>query len=177
MTKLENRVGSFYIWPLDIKPFPVLMASAGFYHSDIDTDTVTCFSCKLRISDWKKHDDPIQRHLQQSSIFPPCAWLDKVTEQPEQYTPPTPPTTPPLPAPGSIPTKCTCCQGTFPSSSLFHKHYRQVHKRAPRRTRIEPSEGSKRPGEGFMGRYRVSKAANQRMRRGRRGSTGLTDSD
>ena len=96
MSTWDERLGSFHTWPLDIKPLPALMASAGFYHSNKATDSVTCFSCKLILKDWKKSDDPIQHHLQQSSIFRPCAWISKVTNQPTLYTPPTPPSTPPI---------------------------------------------------------------------------------
>ena len=183
MTEWEERLGSFHTWPLDIKPLPAAMATAGFYHSNVATDTVTCFRCKIRIQDWKKHHDPIQRHLQQSTGFPRCTWLDKVTTQPGYYTPPTtptPPATPPVAASASIPHKCTLCQGIFPSSSSFHRHRRQAHKRVRGPFGIplkRPGQFLAQRGEGFMGRYRVSKPTSQRLRRGRRGDTDLFDWD
>ena len=179
MTEWEERLGSFHTWPLDIKPLPAAMATAGFYHSNVATDTVTCFRCNIRIQDWKKHHDPIQRHLQQSTVFSRCTWLDKVTKQPEYYTP-TPPTTPPVPASAGIPHKCRLCRGIFPSLSSFHRHRRQAHKgvRGPYGEPLpRPGQVPKQRGEGFMGRYRVSKATKQRMRRGRRDNTDLFDSD
>ena len=169
MTTWDERFHSFHSWPLEIKPLPATMASAGFYHSNKSTDAVTCFDCKLILKDWKKHDDPIQRHLQQSSMFRPCAWISKVTNQPEQYTPPTPPPTPPVPAPAAIPRKCEACQRTFPSGNSFRKHCRQSHRNIGRRIGVP----IKRPGVVFLGRYRVSKSTKQRMKRGRRGNTDL----
>ena len=180
MSEWEERLGSFHTWPLDIKPLPAAMATAGFYHSNVATDTVTCFRCKIRVQDWKKHHDPIQRHLEQSTAFPRCTWLDKVTKQPEYYTPPTPPATPPVPASGGIPHKCTLDQGIFPSLSSFHRHRRQAHKSLRGYYGIplpRPGQAPVQRGEGFMGKYRVSKATKQRMRRGRRGNTGLFGSD
>ena len=187
MTSWEDRISSFHTWPLDIKPLPVAMAAAGFYHSNIHTDTVTCFSCNRSFPDWKKHDDPIQRHLRQSSVFPRCAWMDEVTKQPTQNTPLTPPTTPPVPIPAGIPHKCKACQGIFPSLSSFHRHRLQAHRgkrgrlgiplKQPEETLKRPRKSLKRPGEGFMGPYRVSKATKQRMKHGRRGNTDLWDSE
>lgn len=156
MMTWEERLHSFHTWPLDIKPLPATMAAAGLYHSDIHTDTVTCFSCNRDFSDWKKHDDPIQRHLQQSSLVSPCDWMDKVTNQPTQFTLPTPPATPPVSVSGIIPHKCTGCQGTFPSSSTFHKHRRQAHKNVRGRIGI-PLKQSGGVSLGNLGRYRVTK--------------------
>lgn len=170
MTTYEERLHSFHTWPMDIKPLPAAMASAGLYHSNIDTDTVTCFSCNQEFPDWKKHDDPIQRHLQQSSVVPPCDWMDKVTNQPTQYTLPTPPATPPVSAPGSIPHKCTACQGTFPSSNKFHRHRRQHHENLRGLIGI-PLKQSGGVSLGKLGRYRVTKPIKQRRKIGRRGNT------
>lgn len=173
MMTWDERFHSFHTWPLDIKPLPATMAAAGFYHSNKKTDAVTCFSCKLILKDWKKHDDPIQHHLQQSTIFRPCAWISKVTNQPAQYTPPTPPSTPPVSAPASIPHKCEACQKTFPSANSFRKHRRQSHKNVRRRIGVP----LKRPGVVFLGKYKVSKPTKQRMRLGRRGNTDLFGAD
>ena len=173
MTTWDERLGSFHTWPLDIKPLPALMASAGFYHSNKATDSVTCFSCKLNLKDWKKSDDPIQQHLQQSSMFRPCAWISEVTNQPTLYTPPTPPSTPPLSASIAIPHKCEVCQKTFPSGNQFRKHRRQSHNRIGRRVGVPLG----RPGVVLLGRYKVSKATRQRTRTGRRGNTDLFGRD
>ena len=173
MTTWDERFHSFHTWPLDIKPLPAAMAAAGFYHSNKCTDAVTCFSCKLILKDWKKHDDPIQHHLQQSSIFRPCAWISKITNQPAQYIPPTPPSTPPVPGPASVPHKCEACQKTFSSGNSFRRHRRQSHKNIGRRIGFP----LKRPGVVFLGRYRVSKSTKTRMKHGRRGNTDLFGQD
>ena len=173
MTTWDERFHSFHTWPLDIKPLPATMASAGFFHSNKDTDAVTCFSCKISLKDWKKQDDPIQHHIQLSSIFRPCAWIAKVTNQPALYIPPSPPATPPLPPPAAIPHKCEACQKTFPSLNSFHRHRKQIHKNARKRIGIP----LKKPAVVFMGKYRVSKSTKQRMNRGRRGNTDLFGRD
>lgn len=170
MTTWEERFHSFHTWPLAIKPLAADMASAGFYHSNKSTDAVTCFTCNLIHKDWKKDDDPTQRHLQQSR---PCAWISKVTNQPAQYTPPTPPNTPPVSAPASIPHKCELCRKTFPSGNSFHKHRRQSHKNIEGRVGVP----LKRPEVVFLGTYRVSKATRQRIKRGRSGNTDLFGRD
>ena len=174
MTTWDERFHSFHTWPIDIKPLPAAMASAGLYHSNKSTDAVTCFSCEVIINDWKKNDDPIQRHLLQSCIIQPCEWISKVTNQPAQYAPPTPPTTPPpAPAPASIPHKCGACHKTFPSGNSFRKHRRQSHRNVGGRIGVP----LKRPRVMFLGRYRVSKATKQRMKQGRRGNTDLFGRD
>ena len=33
MTTLDERLGSFHAWPIEIKPLPISLAAAGFYHS------------------------------------------------------------------------------------------------------------------------------------------------
>ena len=172
MATLDERFQSFHNWPLEIKPFPAVMALAGFYHSNHNTDAVTCFCCQLIVKDWKKKDDPIQRHRDQLSIPRPCAWISKVGDRPAQYTS-TPPATPPVPASASIPHKCKVCRKTFPSGSSFHKHRRQSHKNAGGRIGVPLN----RPGVVFLGRYRVSKASRQRKKHSRRGRTDLFSQD
>ena len=173
MTTWDERFHSFHTWPLDIKPNPALLATAGFYHSNKSTDAVTCFSCKLVLKDLKKDDDPIREHHQQSSIFRPCANFSKIMNQPAKYTPPTPPSTPPVPALTSIPHKCRVCQKTFPSGNSFHRHRRQSHKNIHRRAGLP----LKRPGVMFLGKYRVSKSTKKRMKHGRKGNTDLFGQD
>lgn len=173
MVGWDDRFYSFHAWPLDIKPLPAAMASAGFYHSNKNTDEVICFGCGLVIGDWKKHDDPIQRHVERSSLLRPCTWMKEVTNQPAQYAPRTPPPTPPLPAPASKPHKCQACQKTFTSSNSFYKHRRLSHRNIRGRIGIP----LKRPVVVYLGKYRVSKPTTQRMKCGRRGNTDLFNSD
>lgn len=174
MTTLEERLGSFHSWAIDIKPLPILMASAGFYHSNKRTDGVTCFSCKLALRDWKQNDDPIQQHLQHAPFDRPCAWLLKVTNQPAPYIPPTPPPTPPIIDTGAIPRECRLCQDTFPSGNQLIKHGRQIHgsigKHLVGRKIALPS---KRLAVHKIGKYRVTKSTHVRVKAEKRRNTDL----
>mgnify|MGYP001549434730 CR=1 FL=1 len=42
------------------------LAECGFYLEEFDSDKVRCFSCKLRLSDWKYRDKPALKHFQMS---------------------------------------------------------------------------------------------------------------
>ena len=161
MTTVDERLGSFHSWPIDIKPLPIALASAGFYHSNKTTDSVTCFCCKLALRDWKKDDDPIEMHLQHAPFGRPCSWIRKIISQPDPYVPP------PLPvsAVAGIPRKCEPCNRTFQSGNKFHKHRKQMHCNIGRKIGITV----KRPGAIYLGKYRVTKpvALSQRQRRER----------
>jgi len=177
MTTLEERLGSFFTWPIDIKPLPISMAAAGFYHSNKSADGVTCFSCKLALRDWKKDDDPIRLHSEHSTLHQPCQWILKVTNQPEQYLPPTPPPTPPITDTKRIPRRCGACHKTFPSGNQFHKHRREAHRliRGQLGVPLKQPNVLKRTDVLFMGRHKVSKATRQRPRPRRGGNTDLFD--
>lgn len=167
MTTFEERLGSFHSWPIDIKPQPVSMAAAGFYHSNKAADGVTCFSCNLALRDWKD-DDPIKLHAEHSSVYQQCPWVLKVTNQPEQYTPPTPPPTPPTAEKEAIPHRCEACRKSFPSGNRFRKHRLEAHRLIRGRIGVPLKRPAvlKRSGVSLMGQYRVSKAARQRQRSG-----------
>ena len=167
MTTLEERLGSFHTWPIDIKPLPVTMAAAGFYHSNKIGDGATCFSCKLALRDWKQSDDPIKLHYEHSSLDRPCQWLCKVTNQPERYILPTPPPTPPI-IPSkteSKPHKCEACLKTFPSGNRFRRHRLEAHRLMRGRLGIQLKRPVvlKRSGVLFMGKHKISKARPQRQ--------------
>ena len=149
MTTVDERLGSFHTWPIEMKPLPIAMASAGFYHSNKMTDSVTCFCCKVVLRDWKKNDDPIQMHFQHAPINRHCSWTHRITNQPEPYVPP------PLPvsALAGIPRKCQPCNRTFASGNKFHKHRRQTH----RNIGAQIGMTLKRPGAIYLGKHRVSK--------------------
>lgn len=176
MTTLEERLGSFHSWPIHIKPLPITMASAGFYHSNKSTDGVTCFSCKLALKDWKRGDDPIKQHEQHCSPGQPCTWLIKVTSSPDPYIPPTPspPPGPPVVVIGAIPRECPICQETFPSGHQLTKHGRRFHgnfggKLIGRKIVIT----ARRSGPLQLGQYRVTKLTHRCMKAERRNTAGL----
>ncbi|KAL6716143.1 Baculoviral IAP repeat-containing protein 5 [Lecanora helva] len=165
MTTLEERLGSFHTWPIEIKPLPISLAAAGFYHSNKNGDGVTCFSCKLALRDWKKDDDPIKLHAENASLNYPCQWILKVTSQPEQYLPPSPPATPPITETKRKPRRCEACHKTFPSGNKFHKHRREAHRLIRGRIGVPLKRPAvKRKGLTFMGKHRVSKAVRPRTR-------------
>lgn len=174
MTTLDERLGSFHSWPIDIKPLPVVMAVAGFYHSNKQTDGVTCFSCKLALRDWKRTDDPIQQHLQYAPLDRPCSWIARVTNQPEPYIPPTPPLSPPMAATGAIPRECLVCQDILPSGNQLAKHARQLHggiSRIMKGRKIAVPR--RRSGALLLGRHRVMKPVHTRVKAERRNTSGL----
>lgn len=179
MTTLEERLGSFHMWALDIKPLPINMAAAGFYHHNKASDGVTCFSCKVKLKDWKKSDDPIQLHLEHTLIHRPCSWILKVTNQPNQYVLPPPPMTPPAPETERIPRKCRACNKTFSSGNQFHKHRRQAHRLIPGRIGVPIKRPAvlKRSGVIQLGRYRVQKAPQSKRRFKRESRAELSGSE
>lgn len=50
------------------------MAHAGFYYEG-QGDSVRCYSCGLRLSDWKTNDDPVARHMHAS---PACKHVNSL---------------------------------------------------------------------------------------------------
>ena len=129
MSTLEKRLGSFHSWPLGIKPMPISMAAAGFFHSNKNTDAVTCFCCTLCLEDWKPNDDPIQRHEEVAAqeLGRPCAWLNKIITKPEKVVAPVPKRAAPLWDHRKTPRKCGQCRLVFSSGNQFHKHKKVAH--------------------------------------------------
>jgi hypothetical protein len=57
----ENRLQTFESWSQQIQPNKYELASAGFYYTGRG-DIVQCFSCAIRLNQWKKTDDPMKEH-------------------------------------------------------------------------------------------------------------------
>ena len=55
------RLASFKQWPHWSPVQPTLLARAGFYYANVG-DEVVCFSCKGKIKEWQKGDDPPSEH-------------------------------------------------------------------------------------------------------------------
>ena len=168
MHTIEERLGSFNIWPMDIKPLPITMAAAGFYHSNKASDGGMCFSCNLRLRDWKKDYDPLALHIEHSSLRTTCDWIAKITRKPETYM-----TSTPVPVPTarftspSQPRICEVCDKAFPSGKAYSRHHRKAHRLRPGRRRaskISPS-AYKNPDTIRMGRHKVHKAPHRNPRR------------
>ena len=136
MRSLEERLGSFHTWPSEIKPLPIYLAAAGFFHSNKQTDAVTCFTCALKIDDWKAGDDPLLKHLQHSAeLGKHCDWLDKIAGTPERIVPPVTKAPAPMWDHKKKAKKCGLCQKVFPSGNQYHKHRREAHMVVIRPTR------------------------------------------
>ncbi|XP_045195929.2 baculoviral IAP repeat-containing protein 3-like [Mercenaria mercenaria] len=66
-----GRYESFKDFPLDSPARPMRLASNGFYYTGTK-DTVECFSCKLKYSDWKEGDEPDALH---KFLSPDCNFI------------------------------------------------------------------------------------------------------
>lgn len=65
------RLASFSKWPLTARANPSTLAEAGFYYTGEGAgDTVTCYSCRLKVSNWKDEMVPIVEHKKRC---PGCA--------------------------------------------------------------------------------------------------------
>ena len=165
MGSTEERLASFYTWPTDIKPIPISMAAAGFYHSNKRTDEVTCFSRNSTLDEWKGTDDPISRHIDEVGVRgKSCVWMDKILCQPDRYVAPIRRKAPPLWDHKSIPHKCKLCQKVFSSGNQFRKHERDAH--PPKRSRLGVPCKPLRPT--YLGTHRVSKPTRKVVMPGRR---------
>ena len=162
MSTLEERLASFHLWPFDIKPLPISMAAAGFYHSNKRTDAVTCFSCDSTLEDWKRDDDPIFRH-RRTLRGQNCSWVRKIITVPDEYAAPIPRKAPPMWDHKSKPHKCRICRKVFSPGNQFRKHERDAHHNERRRGGVlrNPS------GVGFIGKHRVSKPTRKVVMPGR----------
>lgn len=186
MSTLEERLASFHTWPLAVKPMPISMAAAGFFHSNRHTDAVTCFCCTLHLTNWKRNDDPIERHLQASLQNRPCSWLTKIITVPDPVATPVPKRAAPMWDHKKIPHKCSQCQKVFSSGNQFRKHKRDVHQIRRRRTGAGArmaSDGTRktlgqRPlGPIMLGGYRVTKSVRTgRVPRRKREHAGVFES-
>ena len=69
----EMRLASFFDWgvPLHMPDYKK-MAEAGFaYNGNIEcVDEVHCTFCKIRITNWKKHYDPLEEHQKYRPLCP-----------------------------------------------------------------------------------------------------------
>lgn len=62
--KYESRMESFQTWASDISA--VSLCTAGFFYTQ-ENDLVQCFSCHVKINEWKNDDIPFVEHLKFSN--------------------------------------------------------------------------------------------------------------
>lgn len=75
MSDYDNRRNTFMRLPCWENPAqdPTVLATTGFFFTGQE-DIVECYSCKLRLCDWKEEHDPFVRHFEGS---PNCPYLRK----------------------------------------------------------------------------------------------------
>ena len=67
------RLASFSKWPSHARANPALLAEAGFYYTGEGAgDTVTCYSCKVKLNSWRDDMNPLEEHKKKS---PGCAFI------------------------------------------------------------------------------------------------------
>ncbi|KAJ8310476.1 hypothetical protein KUTeg_012341 [Tegillarca granosa] len=66
----EERINTFNTWP-QYKPCKMKMAHAGFVFTG-QSDITECPSCKLKLHNWLRNDNPVDEHLKHS---PTCIYL------------------------------------------------------------------------------------------------------
>lgn len=64
--KYETRLATFLLWPKQIKQDKFELARAGFIYTE-KGDTVECFACGVKISEWDVSDIPAVEHEKHSS--------------------------------------------------------------------------------------------------------------
>ena len=77
-----NRLKTFDLWSSQIQPNKFDLCSAGFYYIG-RSDIVECFSCGLRLYQWKKWDNPLTEHNKFSTN---CLFINMITNSPMQNT-------------------------------------------------------------------------------------------
>ena len=61
----KDRIDTFSTWSLQIKLQKFELAAAGFFYTGL-ADTVECFACGIRLSEWKITDSALKEHYQWS---------------------------------------------------------------------------------------------------------------
>ncbi len=67
--KEESRRKSFSLWPSSAQASSRQLAAAGFFYTG-DEDICQCFSCDLKLKDWRLSDDPREKHRQNNPYCP-----------------------------------------------------------------------------------------------------------
>ena len=65
MENVKNRLKTFENWPNRGKPTPHQLAENGFYFTG-HYDGVECYSCGLRLKNWRASDSPLEEHRKYS---------------------------------------------------------------------------------------------------------------
>lgn len=68
----ENRIKTLESWPHSFISTPKKLAENGFYFIGPEIDKIECFSCGIRMHDWKNGDNVIYEHKKESPL---CSFL------------------------------------------------------------------------------------------------------
>lgn len=117
MNTQEKREDTFADWPFNQQLSYMMVAAAGFFQSDVQTHTVTCYSCQLTLGPPQLGNDPLRAHVELDNPRSPCAYLSKATSSTERALPPTPPPTPPL-----LRHQCPVCHNLFLTQDSLRRH-------------------------------------------------------
>ncbi|KAH0625172.1 hypothetical protein JD844_033352 [Phrynosoma platyrhinos] len=69
------RMSTFSTFPLHGPVSERSLARAGFYYTGVK-DKVKCYSCGLMLDNWKKGDNPMDKHRQ---LYPSCSFVQNLT--------------------------------------------------------------------------------------------------
>uniref|UniRef100_A0A6J0TTK0 Baculoviral IAP repeat-containing protein 2 n=1 Tax=Pogona vitticeps TaxID=103695 RepID=A0A6J0TTK0_9SAUR len=69
------RMSTFSTFPLHCPVSERSFARAGFYYTGVK-DKVKCYSCGLMLDNWKKGDNPLEKHRQ---LYPSCSFLQNLS--------------------------------------------------------------------------------------------------
>ncbi|XP_063405407.1 uncharacterized protein LOC134688543 isoform X2 [Mytilus trossulus] len=76
--RFQDRMESYYEWPITAKQPPKVLAESGCFYTG-KTDIVRCFSCNLGLAEWAETDDPWIEHARHN---PKCWFLRREKGQP-----------------------------------------------------------------------------------------------
>ena len=65
MEYYENRLSTFATYPKQMLPDKFQLARAGLYYTG-KSDICQCFQCHVKLSSWKRDDDPTKEHFKWS---------------------------------------------------------------------------------------------------------------
>ncbi|KAM9321017.1 baculoviral IAP repeat-containing protein 2 [Gastrophryne carolinensis] len=69
------RISTFSKFPANPPVSERSLAKAGFYYTGAD-DKVKCYSCGLMLDNWKKGDNPIEKHKR---LYPSCSFIQNAS--------------------------------------------------------------------------------------------------
>ena len=117
MNTQEKREETFDNWPFEDQASYMMVAAAGFFQSDTDTHTVTCYACQLTLGPQQLGTDPLRAHIRFSNSISPCAYLTRTTTPAERALPLSP-----RPAPSLLKHQCAVCHNRFQSKGGLRLH-------------------------------------------------------